>query len=171
MSTGFRGNLIFLIISCFWKKYFAFRGPLVSPAVTVYGWCKVASDLDPTPVRIILIGPQVCKWVQIYIFRLFYKLTSNDLWPWYVTFDLINKWGFPCCIYDPNLVEIHQSMWKIEPNVKLFSKQQTTDNNRQQPTKWSLCVFPAKAGDTKMELHNKLHFASRISMIIAKKLH
>ena len=73
-----------------------------------------------------------------------------------VTFDLINKWGFPCCIYDPTLVEIHQSMWKVEPNVNLFlNRQQTTYNNninrqRQlQWTKWSLCVFPPKEGDTK----------------------
>ena len=72
-------------------------------------------------------------------------------WP-QMTFDLINKWGFPCCNYDPTLVEIHQTMWKLEPNVNLFSQQTTsTDNNinRQQWTKWSLCVFPAKAGDTK----------------------
>ena len=36
--------------------------------------------------------------------------------------------------------------------VNLFSQQTTTstDNNRQQWTKWSLCVFPAKTGDTKM---------------------
>ena len=149
----------------------------MSPAITVCGWCKLTSDLDLTPVRVILIGLQVCKWVKIYIFRLFYKLTSDDLWPWFVTFwphehmkvpilykqtkfgsnqtstfqmrafshfqpilqldlrwpltlicDLwhINIWGFPCCIYDPTLVEIHQSMWKIQPNVNLFSQQQTT---------------------------------------------
>ena len=58
------------------------------------------------------------------------------LWPWYMTLALINKWGFPCCIYDPTLVEIHPSMWKIEPNVNLFSQQTTTttptDNNRGQ---------------------------------------
>ena len=47
-------------------------------------------------------------------------------------FVLINKWGFLCCIYDPTLVEIHQSMWKIEPNVKLFSQQTTPDNTREQ---------------------------------------
>ena len=74
------------------------------------------------------------------IFTLSYNLTSDDLWPWYMTFDLINKWGFPCCIYDPNLVEIHQSMRKIT----LFH-----NGRRQQGIKWSLCVFPAKAGDTK----------------------
>ena len=62
-----------------------------------------------------------------------------------MTFDLINKWEFPCCIYDPTLVEINQSMWKIEPNVNPFF---TTDNIQQQPTKWSLYVFPAKVGNT-----------------------
>ena len=79
-------------------------------------------------------------------------LTSDELWPWYMTSDLINKWGFPCCIYDPTLVEIHQSMWKTEPNVSPFF---TTDNNRQQQqqwTKWSICVFPAKTGNTKSAL-------------------
>ena len=50
------------------------------------------------------------KWGHFHIFSLSYNLISDDLWPWYVTFDLINKWGFPCCIFDPNLIEIHQSM-------------------------------------------------------------
>ena len=69
------------------------------------------------------------------IFSLSYNLTSNDPWPWYMTFDLINKWGFPCWIYQQTLVEIHQSLWKIEPNVNPFSQQTTTtskDNNRGQ---------------------------------------
>ena len=52
---------------------------------------------------------------HFHIFSLFFNLTSDDIWPWYMTFVLINKWGFPCCIYDPTLVEIHQSMWKIGP--------------------------------------------------------
>ena len=51
------------------------------------------------------------KWHQFYIFSPSSNLTSDDLWPQYVTFDLINKWRFPCYIFDPNLVEIHQSMW------------------------------------------------------------
>ena len=77
-----------------------------------------------------------------------YNLTSDDLWPWCVTFDLVNKWGFPCCIYDPTLVEIHQSMWKLESNVNLVSQQTTTstDNNSGKSD-----PFPAKAGDTKIE--------------------
>ena len=63
-------------------------------------------------------------------------LQLNLGWPLtlIVTFDLINKCGFPCCIYDPSMVEIHQSMWKLEPNVNQnvnpFSQQ--TDNNRGQ---------------------------------------
>ena len=61
--------------------------------------------------------------------------------------DLINKWGFPCCIYDPSLVVIHQSMWKIEPNVNPFSQQKTDNNYSGQSDPY---VFPAKAGNTKM---------------------
>ena len=78
------------------------------------------------------IGLQFFKWGHFHIFSLSYNLTSDDLWPWYVTFNLTNKWGFPCCIYDPTLVEIHRSMWKLEPNVNLFSQQTTsTDNSGQ----------------------------------------
>ena len=75
------------------------------------------------------IGLQLFNWGHFHIFSLSYNLTSDDLWPWYVTFDLINKWGFPCCIYDPTLVEIHQSMKKLEPNVNPSSRQTMTDNN------------------------------------------
>ena len=66
------------------------------------------------------IGLQLFKWGNFHIFSLSYNLTSDDLWPSYVTFDFINKYGFLCCIYDPTLVEIHQSMWTVEPNVNLF---------------------------------------------------
>ena len=108
---------------------------------------------DPTLVR---IGLQLFKWGHFHILSLSYNLTSDDLWPWYMTFDLINKWGFPCCIYDPTLFEIHQSMWKIEPNVNPFSQQTTDINNKQQQTsttgtKWSLRIFPVKAGNTKIK--------------------
>ena len=55
----------------------------------------------------------------------------------------------------------------LEPNVNLFlqttdnnnrqQKQQTKkkDNNRQKGIKWSLCVFPAKAGNTKKSVYCK----------------
>ena len=80
---------------------------------------------------LVQIRLQLFKWDHFHIFSLSYNLTSGDLWPWYITFDLINKWGFPCCIYDPTLVEIHQSMWKIEPNV---NPQQTTNRQCQHTT-------------------------------------
>ena len=98
------------------------------------------------------IGLQLFKWGNFHIFSLSYNLNSDDLWPWYMTFDLINKWGFPCCIYDPTLVEIHQSMWKIEPNVNPFSQQQHQQQTTSlQGTKWSLYVsfLLRHAGDTK----------------------
>ena len=114
----------------------------------------IINKLSLVPIRL-----QLFKWGHFHIFSLSYNLTSDDLWCWYVTFDLINKWGFPCCIYDPTLVEIHQRMWKLQPNVHLFSKQTTADNNitrqqQQQTTvdKVILRVFPAKAADTKKEL-------------------
>ena len=78
---------------------------------------------------LVQIGFQLFKWGHFHMFSLSYNLTSDDLWPWYMTFDLMNTWGFPCCIYDPTLVEIHQNMWKIEPNVNPFherQQQQTT---------------------------------------------
>ena len=84
---------------------------------------------------LVSIRIQLFKWDHVHIFSLSYNLTLEDLWPWYVTFDLINKWGFPCCIYDQTLVEIHQSMWKVEPNVNPIynnnNRQWTTDNRGQ----------------------------------------
>ena len=85
------------------------------------------------PIRL-----QCFKWGHFHIFSPSYNLTSDNIWTWYVTFDLISKWGFPCCIYDPTVVKIHQSMWKAEPNDNLFSQQTTGDNW----AKRSLCVFP-----------------------------
>ena len=60
------------------------------------------------------------------------------IWP-QMTFDL-DMWsltsstneGFPCCTYDPSLVEIHESMWKIEANVNPSSqrrRRRRTDNH------------------------------------------
>ena len=95
---------------------------------------------------LVQIGLQLFKWDYFHIFSLSYNLTSDDLWPWHMTSDLINKWGFPCCIYDPTLVEIYQSMWKIEPNVNPFSQQTTPTTTTRQSDP---CVFPAKAVDTK----------------------
>ena len=48
------------------------------------------------PIRL-----QLFKWCYFHIFSLSYNLTLDDLWPRYVIFDFIIKWGIPCCIYDP----------------------------------------------------------------------
>ena len=130
--------------------------------------------------------------MHFHIFSLSYNLTSDDLWPWYMTFDCMNIWVFTYLINTPSLVQIglqlckwgnfhifslsynltsddlwpHQQMrvpmlnlwpncgWNsskhVEDSAKSFDPFFTTDNNnRQQGTKWSLSVFPAKAGNTK----------------------
>ena len=68
--------------------------------------------LIPTSVRVILIDTQVCKWVKIYIFRLSYKLTSDDLWPWFVIFDCMNIGRFPYNINKLSLVPIKLQLLK-----------------------------------------------------------
>ena len=125
-----------------------------------------------------------------------YNLTSDDLWPWYMTFDDMNIQRVPYCINKPSLVWIglqlfkwghfyffylsynltlicdlwpHQQMrvpmlqlwpnfgWNPSRHVEGKAKCLpvfTPENNRQQHhhhhgTKWSLRVFPAKAGETK----------------------
>ena len=73
------------------------------------------------------------------------------VWP-QTTFDL-DMWplttstnaSYHVTIYDSSLVEIHHSMWMLEPNVyPVF----TTDK---QGTKQSLCIFPAKGSLTQKE--------------------
>ena len=98
---------------------------------------------------LIPIGLQLFNWGHFHIFSLSYNLTSDDLWPWYVTFDLINKWGFPCCIYDPTLVEIHQSMWKLKRNVNPFSRQTTTTDNSGQSDPY--VSFPLRQATQKLK--------------------
>ena len=62
--------------------------------------------------HMVLIGPQVCKWVKFYIFRLSYKFTLHDLWPLFVTFDLMNMWRFLHYINKPSLVPIGIQLFK-----------------------------------------------------------
>ena len=42
-----------------------------------------------------------------------YTLTTDDLWPSYVTFDLINIWRYPCCTCDPSLIAIGLQMTQM----------------------------------------------------------
>ena len=44
------------------------------------------------------------------------NLTSDDPWPWYVTFDLINIWRNPYCIFDRSLVVIGLKLFKGDLN-------------------------------------------------------
>ena len=62
--------------------------------------------------HMVLIGPEVCKWVKFYIFRLAYTLISHELWLSFVTFDLMNMWRFPHYINKPSLVPIGLQLFK-----------------------------------------------------------
>ena len=44
------------------------------------------------------IGLQLFKWSEYYILNPSYNLTSDDLWPWYMTFDHTNIQRVPYCI-------------------------------------------------------------------------
>ena len=100
------------------KKFFAVPGMLVSPAVAVCGWCKLTSDLDPH--SLVQIGLQLFKWGHYHIFSLSYNLTSDDIWPWYMTFDHMNIWRFPYYINKPSLVPIGLQLFKWG-NFHIFS--------------------------------------------------
>ena len=58
------------------------------------------------------IGLQLFKWGHFHIFSLSYNLTSDDLWPWYVTFDCMNIWRFPYFINKSSLVPIDIQLFK-----------------------------------------------------------
>ena len=92
------------------KKYFAVPRPPVLPVVAVCGWCKWKSDLDPH--SLVQIGLQLFKWGHFHIFSLSYKLTSDNLWPWYMTFDRMNIWRCPYYINKPSLVPIRLQLFK-----------------------------------------------------------
>ena len=55
---------------------------------------------------------QLFKWDHFHIFSLPYNLTSDDLWPWFMTFDQMNIWRFPYYINKPSLVPIGLQLFK-----------------------------------------------------------
>ena len=93
---------------------------------------------------------QLFKWA---IFTFSAYLTT---WP-QMTFDL-DKWHLTSSTNDGSHVATMTQLWlksiKVcgrQPNVNPFfhNRQQPKSSNRQQQgTKWSVCVFPAKADDT-----------------------
>ena len=121
-------------------------------AWTYEGFHIISNKPSLVPIRL-----QLFKWGH---FLHFQPILQLDLrWPLTLICDLWphQQMRFPCCIYDPTLVELHQSMWKLEPNVNLFSQHQqtttTSTNNRWQSDQ---CVFPAKAEDTKRIIVHKI---------------
>ena len=52
------------------------------------------------------------KWGYFHIFSLSDNLTSDDLWPWYMTFDCMNIWRFTYYINKPSLVQIRLQLFK-----------------------------------------------------------
>ena len=76
------------------------RGPRTTSVACCRGLWMMQVDIWPWSHscwgrQVVLIGTQVCKWVKIYLFRLSYRLTSDNLCPWLVTFDLMNIQRFP----------------------------------------------------------------------------
>ena len=67
------------------------------------------------PIRL-----QLFKWGHFHIFSLFYSLTSDDFWPWYVTCDLITKWGFPYTKIRA-MICLHDSLEVNSTNAVTFS--------------------------------------------------
>ena len=59
------------------------------------------------PIRL-----QLFKWGEFYILSPSYNLTSDDLWPWYMTFDRMNIQSVPYCINKPSLVPIRLTFQK-----------------------------------------------------------
>ena len=55
---------------------------------------------------VVQIWLQLFKWGQFHIFSLSYNLTSDDLWPWYMTFDHMNIWRLTYNINIPSVVQI-----------------------------------------------------------------
>ena len=86
--------------------YFAVLGSLVSPASRICGWCKLTPDLDPT-----LVGSHVSNcfsgmktngsnWFSgmktnpILHFQTILRFTSQNPWPSFLTYGLMNMWRF-----------------------------------------------------------------------------
>ena len=67
---------------------------------------------------LIVIGLQLFNKKIIQILHFPPNLTSDDPWPRYITFDLINIQKNPYCTLDPSLVKIGLQLFKGDPNNK-----------------------------------------------------
>ena len=80
------------------------------------------------------------------IWSIFYNLTSDDLWPHTVTFDLVNKSDFSWFIYDPSLVPIGYTVLTGDHFIKTLTKMShtyiRTDVHTYTRKVWFLGLFP-----------------------------
>ena len=61
------------------------------------------------------IGLHFFKWGECYILSPSYNLTSDDFWPWYMTFDCMNIQRVLYCIDKPSLVPIRLPTFQMRP--------------------------------------------------------
>ena len=59
--------------------------------------------------NLVQIWFQLFKWGHFHIFSLSYNLTSDDLWPWYMTFNCMNIWT-------AHIISINQVWFKSDFN-------------------------------------------------------
>ena len=92
------------------------------------------------------IGLKLFKQGHFYNFSLSYNLTSDNLWHWYVDLWPHQQMRVLMLHLWPNFG------WNQSKHVDSRAKFMLTcfHDNSQQGAKWSLRVFPAKAGDTKI---------------------
>ena len=87
------------------------RWPLTLVCDLLTTWRYEGSHIINKP-SLVQIGLQLFIWGYFHIFSLSYNLTSDDLWPWYITFDRMNTWRFPYYINKPSLVPIKLELFK-----------------------------------------------------------
>ena len=122
----YEGSHIISINQVWFQSDFSFSNEAIfTLSVYLTTWPQMTFDLGTWPLTAWTYeGSHIISINQVW-FKSDFNISNETIftfsaylttWP-QMTFDLINKWGFTCCIYDPTLVKIHQSMWKLEPNV------------------------------------------------------
>ena len=148
-----KSSLVLIQIRLFnWCRFCIFRLPYNMTSNELWS-CYVTFDLinkSSLPLYIckpglVSIALQLFNWGQLYIFSQFRYWSQ-------MTFD-IGMWPLTSSTNDGYHVAPMTQVWEISVkelwkytmgNVNLFS------HNRQQPTKQSLCILSAKAGNTKI---------------------
>ena len=80
--------------------------------ICIFIYCTFVYMEDSENIIMVQIGLQLFKWDHFHIFSLSNILTSDDLWPWYMTSDCMNIWRFPYFINKPSLVPIRLQLFK-----------------------------------------------------------